>query len=89
MEIKNDYSFYDLRKACWSGASDTLDTIEKKNLYSDTDLEEALMELLEDVFNPDFNGDVPTLVEVNDYLWFESDYIFDYLGINDTDGDDE
>lgn len=70
MEIKKDYNFNDLRNNCWSGAIDTLETIEEN------EKEEELMTLLEDTFE-----DVPTETEVNDFLWFENDFIFEELGI--------
>ena len=70
MEIKKDYNFNDLRNNCWSGAIDTLETIEEN------EKEEELMTLLEDTFE-----DVPTETEVNDFLWFEDDFIFEELGI--------
>ena len=70
MEIKKDYNFDDLRNNCWSGAVDTLETIEEN------EKEEELMALLEDTFE-----DVPTETEVNDFLWFEDDFIFEELGI--------
>lgn len=79
MEIKKEYSFEDLKDMVWSGAVDTLETIEEKGK------EEELMQLLEENFS-----DIPTDTEVNDFLWFEDDYIFEQLGINeDEDEDDE
>lgn len=71
MEIKDDFSFNDLMNKCWSGAKDTLDMIEDKGY------EDELMSHLEDVFY----GDIPTMTEVNDYLWFEEDAIKEALGI--------
>lgn len=70
MEIKKDYNFNDLKDNCWSGAIDTLETIEEN------EKEEELMALLEDTFE-----DVPTETEVNDFLWFEDDFIFEELEI--------
>ena len=75
MEIKEDYDFRDLKNKCWSGAKDTLDMI------SDNDYEDELMSHLEDVFY----GDIPTLTEVNDYLWYEEDAIKEALGIFELD----
>lgn len=69
MVIKEDYSFTDLRNACWSGAEKTLDVI----MWNDC--ENAFMNLLEEIF------DEPTLTEVNDFLRFEDDYIYSVLGI--------
>lgn len=70
MEIKKDYNFNDLKKNSWSGAIDTLETIEEN------EKEEELMALLENTFE-----DVPTETEVNDFLWFDDDFIFEELGI--------
>ena len=72
MKIVREYNFNDLYENSWSGAIDTLDTIIKN------DMENELMEHLEEIF--DIN--IPTATEVNDYLWFESDYIYECLGIN-------
>ena len=78
MEIKKDYSFNDLREECWSGAINTLETIENN------DKEEMLMQLLEE----EFCNVIPTMTEVNDFLWFEDDFIFEQLGI-DNNGENE
>lgn len=79
MEIKNDYGFEDLRDNCWSGAIDTLDRVEEEGK------EEELMDLLEEVFE----GDIPTLTEVNDYLRFEDDEIFERLEIKEDEEEEE
>ena len=73
MEIKQEYSVYQLSCACWSGAEDTLQTI------MDNDLEDEFM----DLFNEVFFEETPDLTEVNDWLRFESDWIFEQLGITD------
>ena len=70
MEIKKDYNFEDLMSNSWSGAIDTLKTIEEN------EKEGELMELLKSVFE-----NVPTETEVNDFLWFDDDFIFKELGI--------
>lgn len=75
MEIKDDFDFRDLMNKCWSGAKDTLEMIEDKGY------EDELMSHLEDYFY----GDIPTLTEVNDYLWFEEDAIKEALGIFELD----
>ena len=79
MEIKNDYGFEDLRDNCWSGAIDTLDRVEEEGK------EEELMDLLEEVFE----GNIPTLTEVNDYLRFEDDEIFERLEIKEDEEEEE
>lgn len=70
MTIKKDYGFYDLKDEVWQGAVDTLDRIENEGK------QDELMEFLESYFM-----DIPTMTEVNDLLWFESDYIFESLGM--------
>lgn len=70
MEIKKDYDFEDLKRNSWSGAINTLEKIEEN------EKEEELMELLECTFE-----DVPSDTEVNDFLWFDDDFIFEELGI--------
>ena len=72
MRIIREYDFNDLYRNSWSGAINTLDTIIKN------DMENELMEHLEEIFD----NQIPTETEVNDYLWFESDYIYECLGID-------
>ena len=72
MKIMKEYDFEELYKDSWSGAINTLDSIMKN------DMENELMEHLEDIFS----DQIPTETEVNDYLWFESDYIYECLGID-------
>ena len=55
-----------------SGAVDTLDTIREN------EKEEELMQLLEITFE-----EIPSETEVNDFLWFERDFIFGELGIGE------
>ena len=65
----NDYDFNDLMENCWGGAIGTLTTVSENNK------EDALMNLLEDI------NKTPTLTEVNDYLAYESDEIYNVLDI--------
>lgn len=78
MYIKQDMDFNDLMNNCWSGAIDTLKTVEEYNK------EKELMEYLEEIFGTIFDDNVPTMTEVNDYLWFEDEAIFEALGISET-----
>ena len=78
-------SFGELYSKSWSGALDTLDDVLRAHKG------EELMALLEDIFSC---GDMPTATEVNDFLWFERDYIYESLGLDEngeipTDEDDE
>ncbi|HEL1604659.1 TPA: hypothetical protein TXL43_000768 [Streptococcus suis] len=64
MLIKKEVSsIHDIRT--WSGATMTVDTVIEA--YK----EDELMYLLEEMF-----PEGATEVEVNDFLWFESDYIY-------------
>lgn len=84
MYVKKEiYSFEDLYNNSWSGAESTLDIIR------DADKEDELMELLEETYGEE----TPTETELNDYLWHESEDIFDRLGLDENgkpiDEDDE
>lgn len=77
MEIKKEYnSFYEIEEMVWSGAIDTLNSI------VEADKEDEFMQLLEDVF---MDGETPTETQVNDFIWFETNFIFEHLGL-DEDG---
>lgn len=82
MYIKQDMDFNDLMNNCWCGAVDTLRTIEEH------DKENELMEHLEYIFDS-YSNHVPTMTEVNDYLRFEDETIFEALGISETEDEDE
>ena len=73
MIVKCEYTFYDLYDNSWSGAINTLNTI------VENDKEDELMDFLEEIF------DEVTDVQLNDFLWFDSDYIFEHLGIENED----
>ena len=78
MYIKQDMDFNDLMNNCWSGAIDTLKTIEEN------DKEDELMEFLMDEFTS-----IPELTEINDLLRFEDEFIFKCLGISETEDKEE
>ena len=78
--VKMELSFEDLERDCWSGAIDTLKTIREH------DMEDAFMDFLFKVF---CDGDYPTLTAINDLLWFDDGFIFDSLGIDPNDDDDD
>ena len=79
IQVTSELDFNDLMSQCWSGAVDTL------NQIYDNNMEDAFMDLL----NDSFACMSPTLTEVNDYIWFESDEIFEYLGISEDDEDED
>ena len=73
----NEYDtndFYNLFENSWSGAKDTLEDI------SNADLEEEFMQYLDEMFGADEVGDT----ELNDFIWFERDTIYDYLGLDEN-----
>lgn len=72
MEIKKEVSFEELVRGSWSGAVDTLETVVENGK------EDELMDLMEEVFQ-----ETPTETEVNDFLWFDTEYIFDVLGLEE------
>ena len=71
--IKKEIDFSDLLHSSWSGAISTLEMIQFYNLESE------LMELLENVFSEE----TPEETTVNDFLWFDTDFICESLGINE------
>lgn len=74
MEVKKEItSFYELKDNSWSGALDTLKDIEN------ADKEDELMQLLEEVYA---DRETPTETEVNDFLWFEREFIYENVGLN-------
>ena len=79
LEVKQEMNFEDLKRNCWSGAIATLSTIEEEGK------EEELMNHLEDIFY----DSTPTMTELNDYLWFEDESIYDALGITEEDEEEE
>ena len=69
------YDFYRLKEDSWSGALQTLEDIENANM------EQEFMEHLEQVFEM---VDEVEDTELNDYIWFERDYIYESLGLNEN-----
>ena len=74
--IKKELDFNDLKNECWSGAIDTLNKIEEANKESD------FMAYLEELYFMN-DSELPTMTELNDYIWFESDDIYECLGLNE------
>jgi hypothetical protein len=79
MEIKNYYDFNDLVNSCWSGAEDTLKTVEEYGY------EDELMNFLESYYG----DEIPTMTEVNDLLWFEDEWIFEQIGLDPNEDEDD
>lgn len=78
MYVKTDLDFNDLENECWECDS-VLDAISENNK------EEEFMALLEE----QFNGDIPDMTDLNDFIRFEDDFIFDALGIRIDDDEEE
>ena len=74
MYVKIEMDYRTLKNNSWSGALDTLKDIEE------ADKEDELMYFLEEIFS----GEIPTETEVNDFLWFERDYIYESLGLDEN-----
>ena len=78
--VKEELDFNDLRNRVWNDAEWTLDRVEEANK------EDELMDYLATIF--DFEE--PTMTELNDFLWFEWETIFEDLDIpNPYDEDKE
>lgn len=74
MEIRKEINgFYELADMVWSGAVDTIADIQNANK------ENEFMDFLEMVFC----DNVPTDTEVNDFIWFERDYIYENIGLTE------
>ena len=59
----------------WSGGLDTKQDILKANLS------EEFNSYMEEAFS--YTEDIPTDTEINDFLWFERDEIYQFLGLNE------
>ena len=75
MEIRKEINdFYALADMVWSGAVDTIKDIQNANK------EDEFMNFLEAVFC----DEVPTDTAVNDFIWFERDYIYENIGLTEN-----
>lgn len=70
-------SFYDLFNNSWSGAIQTLEDIIRN------ELELEFMEYLDSLFDYEWEEEV-TDTELNDFIWFERDTIYDALGLDEN-----
>lgn len=72
--VSTEMTFDDLMKRVWGGAVRTLSDVKKAGK------ENELMDLL-----AYWAGDDETsMTDLNDFLWFDDDYIYDYLGIAES-----
>lgn len=66
MEVKFELTYDDMEYKLWSGA--------RKNWVDATeDQRKQVWDMVQDVF---MDGDIPTMTEVNDFVWFDCDDIF-------------
>lgn len=63
----------------WSGAKDTIEIVEKHEKMDE------LQAYIEEVFD----GREPSETDINDFVWFQSDDIYRYLGIDEDEDEDE
>ena len=73
--VKKELDFNDIVRETWE-CDYTLDAIEK------AEKEDDFMEYLEVIFSMN-DSEIPTMTELNDYIRFETDEIFEYLGLNE------
>ena len=74
----NEYGnndFYNLFENSWSGARDTLEDIIK------AEKEEEFMQYLDEIFGTE---DEIEDTELNDFIWFSRDDIYEYLGLDEN-----
>lgn len=79
MQVIHTYNdILELASELWAGALDTFNTVYAYDKHNE------LFELLKELFY-DSN---PTITDINDFLWFDSEYIFEQLGITTESEDD-
>ena len=71
LSIIKTINAHELKDELWSGALDTLETITENDKLPD------LMGLLEEIY-----PEPVEITAVNDLLWFEEDFLFEQLNVN-------
>lgn len=71
--VKKELNFDDILRETWR-CNHTLEKV------IENDVVEEFMNLLSVVFFND-SDEIPSMTELNDFIRFEDDFIFDYLGI--------
>ena len=79
--VKKELDFDDIRKETWC-CDDVLERIENEGLEDD------FMAHLEEIFFMN-DSEIPTMTELNDYIRFESDYIYECLGISEEEQEED
>lgn len=72
MEYKKDFSVDTFE--FWSGARDTIKDIEAA----------GLMDRLQTMIETAFDGEIPTETQINDMVWFDRDFIYENLGLDEN-----
>ena len=72
--------WYDYKENAWGGAISTLNEVEAQ------DKENEAMEIIEEYMSEDTLGYIPSVTELNDFLWFE---LPDIMHLYDNEDDDE
>lgn len=63
---------FDILNDCWSGAKDTIEELTNKQINV---LEDHIESLFAD------NDEIPSATDVNDFIWFETDIIAQWFGL--------
>lgn len=76
-------TWMELREMVWSGARDVVLEIENQGR------EEEALAILEDLFDPEICGHIPSDTEVNDFIWFALAEDMNLYGDDEEDEDDD
>ena len=74
VKIQKEVDFYNLVDELWSGALNTVKTIVENGKSNE------LMDLLDNLFM-----ETTDIIIINDFLWFDRDYIYEELNIEEED----
>ena len=75
INVSREMNFDDIKDMVWSGATYTINRVEEEQK------QDELMELINEVFY----GETIDETRLNDFLWFDTDYIYENLDITDED----
>ena len=74
MEYKQDFDIDDF--PFWSGACDTIKDV------SEAGKMDELADLIEEALG--MSNEIPTKTQINDFVWFERDMIYERLGLDEN-----
>ena len=75
INVSKEMNFNGIKDMVWSGAIYTINRVEEEQK------QDEFMELI----NEAFCGETIDETKLNDFLWFDTDYIYENLGITDED----